>query len=65
MCGGASANGRYRSSVSSVSEYRMKTESVTLHVKGGVDQVAGTLVRQQDGGLGDALADAAGLDLIG
>lgn len=48
-----------------VSEYRMKTESVTLHVKGGVDQVAGTLVRQQDGGLGDALADAAGLDLIG
>ena len=48
-----------------VSEYRMKTESVTLHIKGGVDQVAGTLVRQQDGGLGDALADAAGLDLIG
>ena len=48
-----------------VSEYRMKCESVTLHVKGGVEQVAGTLVRQQQGGLGDALADAAGLDLIG
>ena len=49
-----------------VSEYRMKVESVTLHVKGGVDQVAGVMVRQQtQGGLGDALADAAGLDLIG
>jgi len=48
-----------------VSEYRMKLESVTLHVKGGVDQVTGALARQQEGGLGDALADAAGLDLIG
>ncbi|GKS84188.1 hypothetical protein AVMA1855_08570 [Acidovorax sp. SUPP1855] len=48
-----------------VSEYRMKLESVTLHIKGGVDQVAGQLVRQQQGGVGDALADAAGLDLIG
>lgn len=48
-----------------VSEYRMKLESVTLHVKGGVEQVAGAMVRQQKGGLGDALADAAGLDLIG
>ena len=48
-----------------VSEYRMKLESVTLHIKGGVDQVAGVLTRQQEGGLGDALADAAGLDLIG
>lgn len=49
-----------------VSEYRMKLESVTLHVKGGADQVAGAMVRQQQqGGLGDALADAAGLDLIG
>ncbi|WP_298214307.1 YjgN family protein [Acidovorax sp.] len=48
-----------------VSEYRMKLESVTLHVKGGVEQVAGTMVRQQQGGLGDAMADAAGLDLIG
>ncbi len=49
-----------------VSEYRMKVDSVTLHVKGGVDQVAGSMVRQQQqGGIGDALADAAGLDLIG
>lgn len=48
-----------------VSEYRMKVDSVTLHIKGGVDQVAGQLVRQQQTGLGDALADAAGLDLIG
>lgn len=48
-----------------VSEYRMKCESVTLHVKGGVEQVAGAMVRKQQGGLGDALADAAGLDLIG
>jgi len=49
-----------------VSEYRMKAESVTLHVKGGVDQVTGAMVRQQQqGGIGDALADAAGLDLIG
>ena len=48
-----------------VSEYRMKVESVTVHVKGGVEQVAGSMVRQQQGGLGDALADAAGLDLIG
>ncbi|MDZ7866099.1 YjgN family protein [Acidovorax sp.] len=49
-----------------VSEYRMKVESVTLHVKGSVDQVTGAMVRQQQqGGIGDALADAAGLDLIG
>lgn len=47
-----------------ISEYRMKLESVTLHVKGGLDQLVGQLVRQQDG-LGDALADAVGLDLVG
>jgi uncharacterized membrane protein YjgN (DUF898 family) len=46
-----------------VSEYAMKIESVTLHVKGGVDQLAGQLVEQQ-GALGDALADGVGLDLI-
>jgi uncharacterized membrane protein YjgN (DUF898 family) len=46
------------------SEYRMKMESVTMHVKGGLDQLVGQLVRQQDG-LGDALADAVGLDLVG
>jgi hypothetical protein len=42
----------------------MRVESVTLFVKGGLDQLYGELVKQQ-GGLGDALADAAGLDLIG
>jgi uncharacterized membrane protein YjgN (DUF898 family) len=47
-----------------ISEYRMKTESVTLHVKGGLDQMAGELGRQQ-GALGDAVADAVGLDLVG
>ncbi|HSV45312.1 MAG TPA: YjgN family protein [Ramlibacter sp.] len=47
-----------------VSEYRMKTESVTLHVKGGLDQLVGQLVQQQ-GGIGDAMADAVGLDLVG
>ena len=47
-----------------VSEYRMKADSVTLHVKGGLDQLVGELVRQQEG-LGDALADAAGLDIVG
>jgi uncharacterized membrane protein YjgN (DUF898 family) len=47
-----------------VSEYRMKTESVTLHVKGGLDQLVGELARQQDG-IGDAIADAVGLDLVG
>ena len=47
-----------------VSEYRMKAESVTLHIKGSVDQLAGELVVQQDG-IGDAMADAVGLDLVG
>jgi uncharacterized membrane protein YjgN (DUF898 family) len=47
-----------------VSEYRMKVDSVTLHVKGGLDQLVGQLVTQQEG-LGDMLADAAGLDIVG
>lgn len=47
-----------------VNEYRMKSDAVTLHVKGGLDQLVGELVHQQDG-LGDALADAAGLDIVG
>jgi uncharacterized membrane protein YjgN (DUF898 family) len=47
-----------------VSEYRMKTESVTLHVKGGLDQLAGQLAREEQG-LGDAIADAVGLGLVG
>jgi len=46
-----------------VSEYRMKAESVTLHVKDGLDQLAGQLAREEQG-LGDALADAVGLDLV-
>ncbi|HSH89326.1 MAG TPA: YjgN family protein [Ramlibacter sp.] len=46
------------------SEYKMKTESVTLHVKGGLDQLVGQLVNQQ-GAVGDAIADAVGLDLVG
>jgi uncharacterized membrane protein YjgN (DUF898 family) len=46
------------------SEYRMKTESVTLHVKGGLDQLVGRLVDNQ-GAVGDAIADAVGLDLVG
>jgi uncharacterized membrane protein YjgN (DUF898 family) len=48
-----------------VSEHRMKAQSVTLHVKGGLGQLAGRLARQQEGGVGDAIADAVGLDLIG
>lgn len=47
-----------------VSEYAMKVHSVTLHLKGSADQLAGQLVDQQ-GALGDALADAVGLDLVG
>ena len=47
-----------------VSEYRMKSQSVTLHVKGGLDQLAGQLAREEQG-LGDAIAGAVGLDLVG
>lgn len=47
-----------------VSEYRMKAESVTLHVKGSLDQLAGQLAREEEG-LGDAIAGAVGLDLVG
>ncbi|QNP47716.1 YjgN family protein [Diaphorobacter aerolatus] len=48
-----------------VAEYQMKFESVTLYVKGSVEQLAGRLEQGQKEGFGDALADAAGLDLIG
>ncbi|WP_205904684.1 YjgN family protein [Diaphorobacter sp. HDW4A] len=48
-----------------VAEYKMKFESVTLYVKGSVEQLAGRLEKGQKEGFGDALADAAGLDLIG
>jgi uncharacterized membrane protein YjgN (DUF898 family) len=47
-----------------VSEYRMKAESVTLHVKGGLDQLAGQLAREE-AAVGDAIADAVGLELVG
>ena len=46
------------------SEYAAKVESVMLYLKGGTDQLAGELVKQQ-GAFGDAAADALGLDLIG
>jgi uncharacterized membrane protein YjgN (DUF898 family) len=48
-----------------VAEYKMKTESVTLHVKGGLDRLVGTLEAQQKDGFGDAVADALGIDVIG
>jgi len=51
--------------LATLSEYRMKLESVTLHVPGDLDHLAGDLVRHQAGGVGDALADMAGLELIG
>jgi uncharacterized membrane protein YjgN (DUF898 family) len=47
-----------------VSEYRMRAESVTLHVKGSLDQLAGQLAREEHA-LGDAVAGAMGLDLVG
>ena len=47
-----------------VSEYRMKTQSVTLHVKGGLEQLAGQLAREEQA-VGDAIADAIGLELVG
>ena len=46
------------------SEYAAKVGSVTLYLKGDIDHLRGELVEQQ-GGLGDAAADAFGLDLIG
>lgn len=47
-----------------VSEYAMKSRSVTLHVKGGLDQLAGQLAREEQA-VGDAIADAVGLELVG
>ena len=47
-----------------ISEYRMKTESVTVYVRGDLDALVDRLEREQ-GALGDALADAVGLDLVG
>ena len=46
--------------------YRMKCESVTLHLRGTPDSLVGELARQQDeGGFSDALADGLGLDIVG
>lgn len=45
-------------------EYQMKLESVTLHVRGGLDQLVGQLTRQQ-GAFADAVADAVGFDMVG
>jgi uncharacterized membrane protein YjgN (DUF898 family) len=47
-----------------LNEYAMKVDSVTLHVKGSLGQLVGQLAREENG-LGDAIADAAGLDLVG
>ena len=47
-----------------LNEYAMKADSVTLHVKGSLGQLVGQLTREENG-LGDAIADAAGLDLVG
>ncbi len=49
-----------------VNEYRMKAESTMLYLKGGVEPLVSQLTRQQEqGGFGDAVADALGLDLVG
>ncbi|MET0543298.1 MAG: YjgN family protein [Variovorax sp.] len=45
-------------------EYRMKSESVTLHLRGGLESLVGQLVQQQQDGFGDAIGDAVGFDLI-
>ncbi len=45
-------------------EYRMKSESVTLHLRGGLDALVGQLSQQQQDGFGDAIADAIGFDIV-
>jgi uncharacterized membrane protein YjgN (DUF898 family) len=47
-----------------VAEYRMKSESVKLYVKGSLGQLAGQLAHEEMA-VGDALADAVGLELVG
>ena len=47
-----------------IHEYRMKSESVTLHLRGGLEPLVGQLTRQQQDGFGDAIGDAVGFDLI-
>jgi uncharacterized membrane protein YjgN (DUF898 family) len=46
------------------SEYQMKLESVTLHVKGSVDDLVGMLAQPQ-GAFADAVADVVGFDVVG
>jgi len=46
------------------SEYRMKLESLTLYVKGGLDEVVGRLATPQ-GAFADAMGDAVGFDVVG
>ena len=49
-----------------VKVYRMKCESVTMHLRGSPESLVGELARQQDeGGFSDALADGLGLDIVG
>ena len=49
-----------------VAEYRMKAESTMLYLKGDLAPLVGQLMQQQQkDGLGDAMADALGLDLVG
>jgi len=47
-----------------INEYRMKSESVTLHLRGGLEPLVGQLSQQQQDGFGDAIGDAVGFDLI-
>ena len=47
-----------------VNEYAMQVDSLTMYVKGGIDQLQGELVRQQ-GAIGDAAIDGLGLDWVG
>ena len=55
--------GMYRP-IARVKEYKAKLESVTLHVRGDLGQLSGSLKSSQPNGVGDALADALGMDLI-
>ena len=47
-----------------INEYNMKSESVTLHLRGGLEPLVGQLSQQQQDGFGDAIGDAVGFDLI-
>jgi uncharacterized membrane protein YjgN (DUF898 family) len=47
-----------------INEYHMKSESVTLHLRGGLEPLVGKLSQQQQDGFGDAIGEAVGFDLI-